>query len=196
MSTDLDERWEEMRPAADSPALFIELLRDFVRDFPDFGPGWIRLGMALRDVALYDESEGALQRALELTETEYLHTVYTELGNIFRDRGDTATAGQWFRRAIDHSPSDASAYVYFGAMLARVGRLAEAERLHRRGTGCEAGFIDEAYLNLGLVLRAQGRYEEAVECFELALAIDPDYEAARDASRDVVKAMRVRAERR
>ena len=46
------------------------------------------------------------------------------------------------------------------------------------GTRCSKGCVDEAYLNLGLVLRAQERYTEALECFKKALELTPDYELA------------------
>jgi hypothetical protein len=32
--------------------------------------------------------------------------------------------------------------------------LAEAEQIHRRGTACKTGCIDEAHYSLGLVFRA------------------------------------------
>jgi tetratricopeptide (TPR) repeat protein len=41
-----------------------------------------------------------------------------------------------------------------------------------------------------LVLRAQERYEEAAECFERALELDPKYAAAKKALRDVRRALR------
>jgi tetratricopeptide (TPR) repeat protein len=44
-------------------------------------------------------------------------------------------------------------------------------------------------LNLGLVLRAQERYEEALACFEKALQLTPDYQDAMTAKADVEKAI-------
>ena len=38
--------------------------------------------------------------------------------------------------------------------------------------------MQEIYAKLGGVLMAQERYDEAVECFECSLEIDPDYEFA------------------
>jgi tetratricopeptide (TPR) repeat protein len=83
--------------------------------------------------------------------------------------------------------------VYFGAVLARSGRLRDAEGVHRRATGCRAGCIDEAFLNLGLVLRAQERFEEAAGCLREALRRGPQYRAAREALRDVERCRRWQA---
>jgi len=50
---------------------------------------------------------------------------------------------------------------------------------------------DEAWHNLGLILRAQDRLAESADCFERALAIDCNYTAAQDALADVTLAMRL-----
>jgi Flp pilus assembly protein TadD len=111
---------------------------------------------------------------------------------LFREKGDFAVAEQWYRAAIEHSPRDAQGYILLGAMLARLGRLDEAEQTHRQATLCTAGCIDEAYHNLGLVLRAVERFSEALSCFESALRIDPQYKVARIAARDVKRVLRMR----
>lgn len=182
------ERWAEITAAARSPALRIELLRRFVRDHPDHGPAWALLGGALGDLSQFGEAEVALHRAMDLARPRMATYIASDLGTLFRHKGDYGAAEQWFRRAIDLSPDDAQGYIYLGALLARAGRLSEAEEVHRRGTACVAGCVDEAYHNLGLVLRALGRYAEAGDCFDKALDIDPHYRDARAARRDVQKA--------
>ncbi len=87
-------------------------------------------------------------------------------------------------------------HIYLGGVLARSGRLKEAETAHRAAIRCTQGCRDKAYLNLGLVLRAQERYEEAATCFEQALKLDPKYVAARKALRDVRDTMRFSKEKR
>jgi tetratricopeptide (TPR) repeat protein len=64
--------------------------------------------------------------------------------------------------------------------------------VHRQGIASETKAVDEAYYNLGLVLRGQERYAEARECFVAALAAaeDDDYEEASRALEDVEKAMK------
>jgi len=193
MSESLVERWEEVRASEDFPACRIELLQAFVEDFPDHAPGWRVLGRTLSEVSRFDEAIDALNRALEMAEQRYRTFVYCDMGDLCRDRGDDASAEQWFRRAIDQEPADAHGYIYLGCMLARLGRLSEAEETHRRATLCKRGCIDEAWHNLGLVLRAQGRYDEAAACFEAALKIDPQYKDARLAKRDVQRAVRLRS---
>ena len=45
-------------------------------------------------------------------------------------------------------------------------------------------------MNLGLVLLAQERFEEAAECFREAIHLDPGYRAAKKALRDVEQCLR------
>ena len=78
-------------------------------------------------------------------------------------------------------------------MLAKQGRLHDAEDTHRKAVACTRGCIDEAYLNLGLILRARERFAEAAECFREALRRDPDYRAARRALRDVELCIKLEA---
>ncbi len=115
------------------------------------------------------------------------------MGHLHRARGDYKTAAVWYRRAIDKMPDEASGHIYLGGILARSGHLKEAETAHRAAIRCSQGCRDEACLNLGLVLRAQGRYDEAAACFEQALQLDPKYAAARKALRDVRSTLRFKA---
>ena len=62
--------------------------------------------------------------------------------------------------------------------------------MYRQATRCTTGCTDEAFFNLGLVLRAQERFEEAAGCFREAIRIDPKYRVAKRALRDVELCLR------
>jgi tetratricopeptide (TPR) repeat protein len=93
-------------------------------------------------------------------------------------RGHYDEAEKWYRKAVELGPEDAGRHIFLGALLAKKGDFSGAEHCHRKGTRCSKGCVDEAYLNLGLVLRAQERYSEALECFRKSLELTPDYEDA------------------
>ncbi|HUG94219.1 MAG TPA: tetratricopeptide repeat protein, partial [Planctomycetaceae bacterium] len=118
------------------------------------------------------------------------------MAKVYDERGELAPAELWYRRALDAGPHAAQPHIYLGGFLARRGRLEEAEDVHRRGTGCSHGPVDEAWLNLGLVLRAQERFNEALKCFEAALRLDPDYGKAATAAEDVRRVLELMAERK
>jgi tetratricopeptide (TPR) repeat protein len=162
-----------------------ELSKRFVADFPDFPYGWIYLGDSLYGLARYSEALRAFRRALRLCPKAKLFMVYARLGHLYSHKGNFRQAEAWYRRAIAGNPSDAGYRVFLGGLLAIAGRLREAETVHRRATLCKKGCIDEAYLNLGLVLRAQERYREALKCFRKALRLDPGYKQAKKEIADV-----------
>ncbi len=110
---------------------------------------------------------------------------------MYRYRGELDQAAQWYLKAVEDDPDEATSYIYLGAIKARQGRLTEAEEIHRRATRCGHGLKEEAFLNLGLVLRGQMRLIEAADCFRRAIEIDPEYAAATEALRDVLDAQRI-----
>ncbi len=191
-------RWNRLRAAhkADLPALTAARAREFVREYPDFGPAWKLLGEALVDLARHSEAEPALKQAIALCPPDKLWIPLADMGHLHRARGEYKAAVTWYRRAIDKMPDEAGGHIYVGGVLARSGRLKEAEGAHRAAIRCTQGCRDEAYMNLGLVLRAQERYDEAATCFEQALKLDPKYAAARKALRDVRNTMRFAKDQR
>jgi tetratricopeptide (TPR) repeat protein len=104
--------------------------------------------------------------------------------------GRPAEAEPWFRKAIEINPEEVSSYIFLGACQARQGKLKDAEDTHRAATQWKDSFLlDEAYHNLGLVLRGQDRWVEAAECFRKAIEITPTYADALAALEDVEMAI-------
>ena len=86
-----------------------------------------------------------------------------------------------FRRAIALRPIDAIAWnALGGAVMTRLGAhysLGEPEKCYREAIRLQPA-VPEFYLNLGVLLREQGRHTEALELFRKAVEVRPDYEAA------------------
>jgi tetratricopeptide (TPR) repeat protein len=191
-------RFRRLRAAchADMFALTILRARRYLARYPDHGYAWHLLSQALHGLARYDEAEDAESNALRLCPEEKRHIPFCQMGEICKGRGDHEGAADWFRKAIECTPIDTQGYIFLGALLASQGRLREAEEVHRKATEtCYEGFLDEAFLNLGLVLRAQERFEEAAECFRETIHLDPEYRAARKALRDVERCLKLRERR-
>jgi tetratricopeptide (TPR) repeat protein len=179
---------------SDYPATIVVLARRILNVVPDDTQTWVRLGNTLRQLAKYDEAEEALQMALCYCSKSIRFYVYTLKGLLFKQRGQYQEAVEWFQAVIDAKPDDADGYNYLAGVIARMGDLAEAERINRLGTACQEGCVDEAYLNLGHVLRAQGKLKEALQCYEKAIDLDPNYTAAKHAIEDVTMAIRYNSE--
>jgi tetratricopeptide (TPR) repeat protein len=180
-------RYRRLEAARDAglPALTVARARRFLADYPDFWPVLVFLGEALTAMVDYEAGLKALESALAHCPPESRRLPLVQIGHHHKSRGDYAQAASWYRCSIESAPDHASGYIYLGGALARQGRPDEAEGAYREATGCLRGCIDEAYLNLGFVLRAQERLVEAAECFAHALELDPDYKEARRALRDV-----------
>ena len=185
------QRFRELRAAShsDRTAHTIVLAQQYLADFPDHGPGWLDYGIALVELRRYAEARRALNRALRLCPEEKCHIVYAHVGHLYDMKGNCRKAAEWYKKSIALCPDQAGYHIYLGATLAKHGNLEEAEACHRRATVCSEGCIDEAYLNLGFVLRAKGQYREALACFEKALEIDPKYREAKLSVKDVSAAI-------
>jgi len=158
----------------------------FLKRFPKHGPAWLLYGIALVEVARYREAIRAYNMSLKAcTLNRERHYVYAQLGHCEYKRGRYASALVFYRRAIRMWPEDASGYIFLGACLAKQGRFSAAIQAHRKATCCKLGCLDEAWLNLGLVYRAQERFDLALDCARKALAITPRYKAARELQRDL-----------
>lgn len=174
-------------------AFALELSRDLLRQFPDYGTGWLLQGVMLYELARYDESEKTLRLALQLIPKQALDHGYIHLGHLCKDRGDYEDAECFYRKALELAPDDAGRHIFLGAVLAKKGDFDSAEKAHRNAICCAKGDIDEAYLNLGYVLRAQERYSEALGCFTKALGMTPNYEEAVLAKQDMEKVLQYMA---
>jgi tetratricopeptide (TPR) repeat protein len=80
--------------------------------------------------------------------------------------------------------------VFLGGVLARQGQFAEAKQCHSRAIRLATSLADEAYYNLGLIFRAERKYNDALKCFERAVKLDPSYTMAEAAWKDVVEAQK------
>jgi tetratricopeptide (TPR) repeat protein len=92
-------------------------------------------------------------------------------GEIHQSRGDFAAAAETFRKAAEVRHHTAP-LIFLGGALWRQGKLDEAEATYRRATTVE-GDVDEALENLGYLLRAQERNEEALATLRQAHELDP-----------------------
>lgn len=85
-----------------------------------------------------------------------------------------------YQRAVLHfleiarEGRETAPWIFAGCCLARLGKLQQAEDCHRQALQC-VGDPDEGMYNLALVLRAQGRYQEALACAHQALEMSPDW---------------------
>jgi len=167
----------------------LEMCRELLRKFPDYTIGRLLEGIILYELGRYDTAEQRINEAIQGLGPEELPHGYIHLGHLHRKRGNYDEAEKWYRRAAELNPDNAGRHIILGEVLASKGDFQNAEASYRTAIRCSHGPIDEGWLNLGLILRAQERYPEALICFEKALDLSPDYSAAALGKADVVKAI-------
>lgn len=113
---------------------------------------------------------------------------YQVRGDLLDAQGMYLEAAEYYQKLIDLEPGYTLGYIMKGACLAKAGDFETAKELHDLATHLE-GDPDEAYLNLGLIYRAEGKLYAAKKAFMQALKITPEYYEARDGLDDVNQAM-------
>jgi len=129
---------------------------------------------------------GDLDRAAELYKAslEILPSAeaHTFLGWTYHFQGKIQDAIAECKRAIEVDPDFGNPYNDIGAYLIALGRLDEAVPWLERAIA--APRYDPRHFphfNLGRVHLAKGRFNQARECFQEALRIEPSYALARQA---------------
>lgn len=123
----------------------------------------------------FPEVRNALMTALELNPDA--GEAYATLGLL---ELDDAVAERHFRRAIDLSPNYATAYQWYSMQLRSHDRIDEALNLIQVAVQLDPMSVT-IRVNLAVVLRRLGRFDEAWEELHKAIAINPDAIGPRDA---------------
>src|SRR6266496_2182224 len=152
-------------------ATHFEVAARYTRKYPENAWGWVALADILVHLAHYEAAYRALSQADRLAPGNLRGHICVQWGHLFNESCDLRRAEKWYRRAIQHK-ADTPRLVFLGAVLAKQGRFAEAKRCHRRAARLATSPADEAYYNLGLILRAERRYSEALLYFDRAIKID------------------------
>lgn len=123
---------------------------------------------------------------LEIAEAHYRESlaiephpaIYNDLGFVLERQGLSEEAVELYRQALALDPESPAASFNLGSALARAGEYVEAERLLR--VALEKRPNSQTWTGLGVVLRQQGRFDEAATSLEAAIEADPGNAAAYD----------------
>ena len=105
------------------------------------------------------------------------------LADTFLDLGDVDAAEGLFARALGKEGKDPELLFRKGELLDRKGRWGAAIQFYNRALALKWDLAD-AWLAKGRVLLAHDRAQEALECYEKVLAIDPNQGAALAGKKD------------
>ena len=142
---------------------------------PDSADIWYNLANALSENGPAEEVEACYRRAIGLR-PDFVHAL-ANYGRWLIGRGRWVDARDALASAARLAPGYAPALANLGIALQELGS-AEAEDCYRKAILLEPG-IASFHCNLGCWLFEQGRSDEAIACHAAALAINPDFGAAR-----------------
>jgi tetratricopeptide (TPR) repeat protein len=161
------------------------LCERLLEEWPDHGTTLIRYASVLIEMAQYNEAAYFLDRAESVVSEGMRHLVVSQRGYRLKRMGDLAGSEEQYMKAHKLHPDWAGYLIFAGVVAFRRGEIPRAEKLIRKALSCPEGSHEEALFNLGNLLVAQRRYEEARNCYRRAIEIDPDYSLARECLADV-----------
>lgn len=154
------------------------LLASITRKRPDAGPGDFGAAVAhFFHAGRLREANELAQRILQVNPDHA--EAWNLLGAIALEQGDPSAAARYFEDAVALAPLDAGIITNLAETRRRSGDLDDAEALSRNALAIDPGQVTTLH-TLALTLTAQGRGEEAFECYQRLLSIDPDFAPGRD----------------
>jgi Tfp pilus assembly protein PilF len=125
---------------------------------------------------IYD-AQNAHQRAINqymaaLSIKPGLGSVYNNLGVSYSMGNRFPEAIEAFKTALAHHYTHKKVYNNLGLALAKNGQYAPALAAFEKGSGKPM-----AYTNLGLIHLGEGDFDQAIRCFEIAIELDPRFNA-------------------
>jgi tetratricopeptide (TPR) repeat protein len=132
-----------------------------------------RLATVLFSLGRYPETIQAAEAALKVHPN--LEIAYGVMGSAYLILQDRDKAEEVFRQAMALNPNYPHALNNLGILAADDGRIAEAEALLVRAREISGRTEMSPYANLGNVYEMTGRLEDAIQMYETAVAIKPQF---------------------
>jgi protein O-mannosyl-transferase len=139
------------------------------------GPAYFNLATCQMKHGLPDAAIVSFRQAVKADDS--LVMAHINLGNLLVDRGndlDADEASSHFRRAIKLDPNVALPYYRLAGLLRKRGRDSEAARFEEQGVKASRRYA-ESQNTRGTELAQQGKLDEAISQFQMAINITPDF---------------------
>lgn len=135
---------------------------------PNYGEAYNNIGLALSNQGKWPEAIANYEKALVLKPDSA--ETYLNLGVALQAQCRVEDAIAIYNKVLELAPANVLARNNLGAALQAVDKLDLAELEFRRAVELGPSFSD-AYNNLGIVLQMKEEHDEAIACYQKALAI-------------------------
>ena len=102
---------------------------------------------------------------------------YYNLGNIFREKGNSNDAENCYQKVLQINPTHEWAHFNLGIINKENGQLNKAIDHYHKTLHLNPN-IEEAHLNLGIIFQEKGQLDKAIACHYNALQLNPYYAEA------------------
>ncbi len=113
-------------------------------------------------------------------------------GEISEELGRFDEARKAYESAHNLCPNKMQPLIYRGVIDLRTGNFETAREWLNRALNCPSGDREEAHLNIGNTFLAQQDYAKAIEHYQNAITLDPDYDIAWEQRADAKRALEIR----
>jgi protein O-GlcNAc transferase len=156
--------------------LFEQAVRCFEKAIdlnPDYADAYFNIANTFFALKKFESAIRYYQDAVRLNPD--LIEAYLNLGQIFEQQGMTGQAISSYRSAMQNKSDCTAVSIRLGSLLQRLDNHAEAIQCFRKAVGTHPTQCYRLYNNMGASYRALGRTDDAVDCFEMALKLNPAY---------------------
>jgi superkiller protein 3 len=191
-----DDTWEQIKDAdtKDQWASLLELCSIHLKQNPKHFQARIPQAIALQHLNRFDEAISLLQLTFEEADAsaKCKSQCQRQLGQTFEKMGSFDDARRASEEAHRLDPNSTIPMIYRGVLELRVGEFATARDWLNRALECPEGDFDEAHFNIGKTYLCEGNYSKAIEHYQKAITLDPNYEIAWDQLADAKRALELR----
>lgn len=146
----------------------LPLLERATRLDPTLERAWFSLGKALALLGRGKDADAAFEKSFALSPERRLMAHAAE----HQKEGRIEEAERIYRQVLRNNPRNVDALRLLALLALRVDRSDDAETLLQRAIEIAPDFL-LALLDLGRLRKEQDRYEEALECFDRVIALEP-----------------------
>jgi tetratricopeptide (TPR) repeat protein len=132
----------------------------------------------------YELAAGFIRSAIAVNGT--VASAHSDLGNAFKELGQSDAALRSYGRAIELDPGNADSHYNLGSTLHALGRHDAALASYDQAILLNPGDA-QAYNNRAVVLKEMGQHAQALQSCQRALALQPDYAEARNNQGNVLR---------
>jgi tetratricopeptide (TPR) repeat protein len=193
-----EESWSKIWKAFEKCqwAQLLELCAVFEKELPDYPYTRLIHARALAKLKRFTEAE-AMLRELQSdphVSSSLRYACLVDQGEISEDTGKFDDARKAYESAHRLCPNKMQPLIYRGVVDLKTGNFGAAREWLNQALSCSSGVHEEAHLNIGNTYLAQQNYTKAIEHYQKAITIDPDYDAAWEQLADAKHALEIRGE--